>query len=454
MNTDLEVITKELEYISLCIKLCVNIDVFCELIGVFDNLNILYKHLSGESFKEPEHPYIDDEVYYMYLDEKDNKINEDFLKRYEEEKAFISPIVLNYLKKFNDCEGDLHYTDEVPKIYSVNESKEIILDYFSQFDKRIYDVVVSTFDNHLIQTGMSDTYNSSQSLRKLEYYIDMFGELNPEDYTEESTRRLIRFYKLIAEKLCSDDYITDDRYDAYSERLTRHYNDLIPTNNDFVKKNIDYDDCGEYLAFAFVAAPLKKTYIATLKENIDIQTIISIVHEFGHAIEDKISIFEKDELGRYDTAYLSEISSSFFEYEFIKYLTEKGIDTEFCEDHLFDYYMDIYDAFALLYDTFDATPDEKTECGQVTYRNDEYESSIDLNNRVKYGFNRYLAIVMNKKFKDRREEFYDLLKHFLNNRETLRTSELLDNFGISNEDLLDISFCNEDIDKLIKRYNN
>ena len=236
--------------------------------------------------------------------------------------------------------------------------------------------------------------------------------------------------------------------------MIRHYNDLVPADKDFAKKNIDYDDCGEYLAFAFVAAPLKKTYVATLKENIDIQTIISIVHELGHAIEDKISVFEKDELGRYDTAYLSEISSSFFEYEFIKYLAEKGIDTEFCEDHLFDYYMDIYDAFALLYDTFDATPDDEIECGQVTYRTDEYESSIDLNNRVKYGLNRYLAIVMNKKYKDRKEEFYDLLKQFLINRETLGTKELLDNFGISNEDLLDISFCNEDIDKLIKRYNN
>ena len=62
MNVDLEVITKELKYISLCIKVCVNIDVFCELIAVFDNLNVLYKHLCGESYEEPEHPYIDDEV--------------------------------------------------------------------------------------------------------------------------------------------------------------------------------------------------------------------------------------------------------------------------------------------------------------------------------------------------------------------------------------------------------
>ncbi len=452
MNIDINVITKELEYISTSIKTCKDILWMYELFYTFTILDVIYYHYTKKHYESPKSKYIDldlaDQKYYQECHENDL----DFVRRFENEKAFLAPIFNDYVNKFNDCPETIYFDIKEPKYYSLEEVKKIILDFYSQFDISIYNIVEYTFENNQIQTGINNINYMSSSKNKLNFFISEYFKLDSNMFTKSTYDHFLRLLVLASERINEED-ISDEECDKLTELLNKSYDKLTLRNRKGEKREIAYDEIGETNAFTYTFIPLNKTYILIQNDKFDMETIITLVHELGHVVEAYKKIFYKGIKSNSEVGYFSEVSSTFFEYEFIKYLLNKGIDDE-SEEKLYSYYLDIADDFYDLSSLLDAKPNYENCFEMCEYTSENETFNIDLLTRIKYGYDKYISLLLSKRYHGNPDGFNEIHEKFIEVNDSVGTKKLLEELGISEEEFYNLNCFDNEILTLIKKYDN
>lgn len=452
MNVDLETLEKELKYISLKLNNCFNIYEYNDLMYTYTFLDVLYFHLTSKHYPQPSSKYINERWSIIKFNRIIKKSELDFIRRFEREKNTYAQPMLNYVNKFVGCPEEIVYPIVTPTSFSIEESKELILDFFSEYGEEVYNIVKSIFDNKQIQTGIKNTDHVSNTEIRFKSIISQLGEINSEEYTEESIKELLDYFSSI-EKLFYNDNVSPEQYEEIGDKLLELYEKLIPIKKEFKKPNISFDDIGETSAFTYFSSSLKKTYILITSKEVNVYELSELVHELGHAIESYLVSYSKDHASYEDTLFLSEVSSSFFEFDFLNYLRRKNICVEEVDSTLYDFYLDIADDFIILLDTLDAKPDYKSYDETCTYSDKSGTTfNVDIRNRVKYGLNKYIAILFSKKRMENSNGFLEKFLEFLENSEKKSTSELLRNFGIAEEEFENINIDDVTLQRLIRKY--
>lgn len=450
MNTNKDIVKKELDYIILCIGVCINVKDYAELMFEYNCLSMLYEHLTGIKTPIPSSKLLSDDSLQEYIDNYEEQNNREIVDRFENEKDFICQVIHNYNSEFEGCDTEAEFSPKNQRIYLEEEAKIIILSFFKTYDKRIYDTVSSIIDNNQIQTGIKNTYVKSTEESIFFSIIDAISSLKQDDYENKSLTIFLKKVESIIKKLNSATEVSNEEYYKSAEKLLKFYSRL-KTKEGIIKQEICLDDPPVLVATAFPCNKLKKSYLLVDNGTIDTETLISIVHELGHAVEESLVIFNNPLREEYDSLYLAEVPSTFFELEFIKYLMKNNIDYDVANDYLNNYYLDIYDHFNTLLDTKGATLVPNNYGEQVAYCKDNELFFIDLKQRILYGFDSYISLVLSELHKNDECGFYDKFIKFLELREDLSTSQLLEQIGVSESDFITLPFSRMSI---VKKYTS
>lgn len=177
-----------------------------------------------------------------------------------------------------------------------------------------------------------------------------------------------------------------------------------------------------------------------------------LAHEFGHTIEAHYILNRCNEFYKNKNLALSEVSSMFYELEFLKYLQKNRINAK-DTPNLINYYYLFVDNF--LKDLFCSDSNELTFEGEkyissskdfylednrnlvrpfkkVNEENDlDYWLEVDFYDPLIYGFGGYLALHLSELKKQDSKEFNKAWNYYLSTRTLMNYEEIFNLFGLN-----------------------
>jgi oligoendopeptidase F len=208
----------------------------------------------------------------------------------------------------------------------IRDNNKGLTEFFEKFkkDERLFKILFANYYNSCIDTDM---FNYA----KLTY---------GKKYTDKEVKELILgFYSLYG--------------DAVYKIVNRYFDEgRIQTGSAICENRTDGTFYNSIL--------LKSGYIVIKEEENNIKLLTSLAHELGHAVDYGMVYHPQQKKGKFYSDIYQEVSSSFFEYGFVKYLLENKIecDESLCYMVLFIYQMyyrisSLIDAYSLgkLYST-------------------------------------------------------------------------------------------------------
>lgn len=191
----------------------------------------------------------------------------------------------------------------------------------------------------------------------------------------------------------------------------------------FDLKHIGYGIEDEYFSFGACCLNVPFTsssYITTPYVKKDLQTMYFITHELGHYIEANKIIFPQGKVNKTNQEILGEVSSTFFELEFIEYLKKNKIEASTAKEMGDFGYYNLSSYLSDLFFHLDTLPRK--------INNMEFD---DIQGCTYYGMSYYVVLHLMDIYENDKEHFKKLFYTLLSSRETSTIEENLRNLGFN-----------------------
>ena len=208
---------------------------------------------------------------------------------------------------------------------------------------------------------------------------------------------------------------------------------------------------------------LNKSYVCCSSSTYNFYSLISLVHEVGHAYE--ASVVNNKNNKSFSTLFY-EVSSCFFEYLFLRYVNDRRILVNDGKILEFDFLYDIYYFFfqnvlvqslgnIFILDDYNLTIDFFTKKKLVDELNRKYNSNIQLDDNpinvrdaLIYGYGRLIGINIYDRYVDDKKDILKRFDNFMNQYTLVGTFDSIDVLGISKDDLI----SNKVLKRTLKEY--
>ncbi len=167
---------------------------------------------------------------------------------------------------------------------------------------------------------------------------------------------------------------------------------------------------GMYDGICYFFVDLNKSFILLENRQFNLESITYLVHELGHYIEFfKFNLSQKRR-SAFESEIFSELSSSFYEYEFLRYLKKNNFDIKATNDLLNIFYFNIKDNYEVYADIVE-----------------EEEDIFDLldNSLINYVICSYFSIYLSELRKQDPKEFDRIFGILLSSYSIVSPSEIL-----------------------------
>ncbi len=250
-----------------------------------------------------------------------------------------------------------------------------------------------------------------------------------------------------------------DFFDSMGDKYYKFFKSLVDN------KQIEMGYVGDYSNMAETTwlNCLNKSYVCCSSSTYNFYSLISLVHEVGHAYE--ASVVNNKNNKSFSTLFY-EVSSCFFEYLFLRYVNDRRILVNDGKILEFDFLYDIYYFFfqnvlvqslgnIFILDDYNLTIDFFTKKKLVDELNRKYNSNIQLDDNpinvrdaLIYGYGRLIGINIYDRYVDDKKDILKRFDNFMNQYTLVGTFDSIDVLGISKDDLI----SNKALKRTLKEY--
>ncbi len=259
----------------------------------------------------------------------------------------------------------------------------------------------------------------------------------------------------------ADDYLYDDNFltetdmyeiaidflKNYHPTAINLFNELISNKRLYLLDKDNQYDCQGISIYNF----LYKSYFVFIANDNDINSLISIMHELGHIIDDINIPINTPNKEIYDYHFKStyiEVISSMYEKEFIDFLIKENINPKVASLYLTNYYQTMYDDFECLnllsylpnsllqnekYKTKDKfkITEALLENPDIYFEQSEFlnPNILDLKTHLNYGYGKFFATYFSSLRKESYSDFQSQFSKFLTLRLKNLDSDIFKNLG-------------------------
>ena len=214
--------------------------------------------------------------------------------------------------------------------------------------------------------------------------------------------------------------------------------------------------CGGYTIYNHVTGN-SIVVISNNEDMIGIRLMSTIMHEFGHVIDNierKTNRSKKENLNYVFSSSYTEVYSHLYESLFYKYLIKNNI----FKDNGINYLKILYESILSdFYDIYDISTLCKT-CVQHSkkigydFKNNELFNNLDSNEIIKddisYGYGRLIGNYLSDIKLENEDKFKDIFINFSNNIFSLFNEDIFNKMGTNSEEV--IGYLNKDLKKIQK----
>ncbi len=241
--------------------------------------------------------------------------------------------------------------------------------------------------------------NYSKFLNEIKFVPFWFGN-HSKKYTFNEVKEIIMSY-----------------YSGFDELTQKIVKDFFNSNRFEINVHLDQNNEG----MCFYSIKLKKGFITIKSNEFRLEDILTFVHEIGHYIEFIKYILPQSRTLTYGNNFFDELSSKFYEYEFLRFLKKNNINIKDTNDLLNIHYTDILDSYDCYLELMDS--------GEDVF---DFLKKTGIN----YAVCSYFAIYLSELRKQEPKEFNRIFSKLISNYTVVCPSKILELSEFDKSDFL------------------
>lgn len=219
-----------------------------------------------------------------------------------------------------------------------------------------------------------------------------------------------------------------DFYSGFGDTFYKVCKKYFDENRIELGYSLDYE-LGGFLGIS----SLKSGYIIAASDVLGTANMSTIVHELGHASDAELFLFTQQKKVSYNSDYLGEIPSIFFELMFLEYMKKNRIDGE-GHSILLNERIDFYSSFEGIFKSYYAS-----DSGVINYDGDvelDTGDKFDIYQSIVYSLGSYFALHMCELYKSGDTNFKKNFFDIISRRCEATLPEIVNLLGLSLDEFL------------------
>ena len=389
------------------------------------------------------------------MNANENIILEDFLILFDS---------FNKYSSFSKKRKIVYDINKLNRLYWFLEKKQVILPLIQSDYHKIFEAKSSNRNlynyYYLIEDTKDYFLKCAHSYGKCLGELNFISQSNPScktKYTEKEIKELVM-----------------DFFSSMGNLEYSFVKRMFEENKIISKKDLETD---EFLGICYGFENDINPYVVFKNDKCNLFQIKNLIHELGHAYEHYMHF---DRFDKYYDSYTSafiEVTSSFFELEFLKYLEENKInsfDTVALKNYFYNYTEEFLKAYIDCFEREEFIEDDKLYVREKDYyeidefRNltaifKEYDENVNFTNKyclfnfplyhsMIYGIGYYMSLHLSEVKKNDSRNFKKSFNNYLTTRTLMSYPDIIESMGISLRDFCSSEMLKTQIEENQKKY--